>query len=547
MGVVYAATDLRLKRLVALKVIAPRLAAEPNFQQRFERECELAASIDHPGVIPVYSAGEEEGAAYVTMRFVEGTDLAQMITREGRLPAPRVATVAVQLGDALDAAHARGLVHRDVKPANVLVREGGHGEEVFLTDFGLTRELSSDTRFTATGAVIGTVDYMAPEQFKDAPLDARTDVYALGCVLYESLTGSVPFPTEGAVAKLYAHTSAERPSLLERAPDLPAALDRVVGKAMALKPEDRFQTAGDLGRAAAAAIDGEAAGAQPTAAVGLAGTGGETDGTATLAEGESATTPLPSEPPPTPPAARPPARPAPPDGAPPAPPPQPPRRAHGLAIALGVAVFLVAAAIAYVVFGRDSDESGSGKDRRAAVESGAQENTAVQAPGAGGAAAEVPAGDVAIVKAYKRGDIESEGFERRARLVELRDPGTTRTAAHSQALDELILNRWLRGEAAQQGLDLSAEVDAELASPEFAPEVERLSQVGYLEGGIRLDAEARLAAEALYPGAVPLLTSGLDEGDAGEIAELVDEWRPETACAEGIAELSPLCVNGPEP
>ena len=260
MGIVYAATDLRLKRTVALKVIAPSLAAEPDFQQRFERECELAAQVDHPGVVAVYSAGEEDGFAYVTMRWIEGNDLAELIRERGRLPAPMVKAIAVQLGEALEAAHARGLVHRDVKPANVLVREE-RGRSARLPH-RLRAHSRAELRHPADvdGRRDRDLDYMAPEQLADAPLDQRTDVYALGCVLYEALTGSVPFPTEGAPAKLYAHTNADRPSLLELVPDLPPALDRVIRKSMAKAPEDRFQSAADLGMAAAAAIEGAGAG-----------------------------------------------------------------------------------------------------------------------------------------------------------------------------------------------------------------------------------------------------------------------------------------------
>ncbi|MGI8462397.1 MAG: serine/threonine-protein kinase [Solirubrobacterales bacterium] len=559
MGVVYAATDLRLKRLVALKVIAPQFAAEPNFQQRFERECELAASVDHPGVIPIYSAGEEEGAAYVTMRFVDGTDLARMITRAGRLSPELVATVAEQVGDALDAAHARGLVHRDVKPANVLVRERGRAHEVFLTDFGLTRELTSETRLTATGAVIGTVDYMAPEQFEDRPLDARTDVYALGCVLYQALTGSVPFPTESAPAKLFAHTNADRPSLRDLAPELPQALDRVVQKAMAKQPDQRFQSAGDLGTAATAAI--EDGGGDATAAVGLDETE-EAAATGRVAEGDSATSALPPPVPPPPPIRRE----LLPEPAPEPPPPRAARRRRDLiALALGLAAVLTTAAIVYVVFIRDSGEGGADRSVSGGTvseqqsgsggESGGGEQTASSrdeiSAADRAAAASVPAGMAAVVESYERGGIEREGFERRARLVELRDPGTTGETARSQALGELIFNRWVRARADASGIEVSDQVDAELASPEFAPEVERLRAVGYLEGGIRLDAEARLAAESLFgegSATVDVLTEGYDPASADKaLTALIPVYRPDTACAADLAPLSPFCVNGPEP
>ncbi len=255
MGVVFAATDLRLQRKVALKVIRSNLGTEGRFQERFERECALAAQVNHPNVVQIYSAGEEDGAPYVTMAFVEGTDLGKLIEQRGRLDLKLATTVAQAIGGALDAAHKRGLVHRDVKPANVLVGDLAKGE-LYLTDFGLTRELTSDTRLTATGALIGTLDYMAPEQFEDERLDPRTDVYALGCVIHEALTGTVPFPTTGPVAKLFAHTKAERPSIRDKVPELPEALDLAVQKAMAVNRGDRFESAGEFAAAVSAAIAG---------------------------------------------------------------------------------------------------------------------------------------------------------------------------------------------------------------------------------------------------------------------------------------------------
>ena len=560
MGVVYAATDLRLKRVVALKVIAPALAAEPNFQQRFERECELAASIDHPGVVAVYSAGEEDGFAYVTMRYVDGTDLAEMIQARGGLPAPLVGEIAAQVGDALEAAHSRGLVHRDVKPANVLVREERGRHQAFLTDFGLTRELSSDTRLTSTGAVIGTLDYMAPEQLADAPLDARTDIYALGCVLYQALTGSVPFPTEGAPAKLYAHTNADRPSLLELVPDLPPALDRVIRKAMAKAPEDRFQSAADLGMAARAAIADADSGPETMTVAGIATAEVDETATAPVGSGEAATSPVddgeaataqvPPGTPPLPPVRREP----PPDE----PRPAPRRRRDLIAVALGIAVLATAAAVGYVIFGGSDD---SGDDGSPAPAAPAANSGGGGSGGDGGEsgpsqaevariAKDVPPGGAANVTAYERGLIESEGFERRVTLVEARD-GTSGEDARAQALDELILNRWMRGEAESRDMRPTAEqVDAELASPEFAEEAERLRSVGYLEGGVRLDAEARIAAEELFgPGTQPVaaLTEGYGPRNADELADTVAEWRPGTACTVELAPLSPLCANGPEP
>src|SRR4051794_275013 len=190
MGVVYCATQLRLDRPVALKLIAAGHAADGEFRQRFEREARLTASLDHPNVIPVYAAGEEDGRPYLVMRLVRGTDLHALLRREGRLAPGRAAAIVAQVASALDAAHAAGLVHRDVKPANVLLDGDDH---VYLTDFGLTRLTSSDTRITETGRWLGTVEYASPEQLRGERCDARSDVYALACVLFTALCGEPPF------------------------------------------------------------------------------------------------------------------------------------------------------------------------------------------------------------------------------------------------------------------------------------------------------------------------------------------------------------------
>jgi hypothetical protein len=214
------------------------------------RESRLAASIDHPNVIPIYQAGEDDGQLYLTMRFVEGTDLAEVLDHDRRLEPERAVAITAQVAAALDAAHARGLVHRDVKPANVLIEERAEGEHVFLTDFGLTKQARSDTRLTETGALLGTVDYIAPEQLQGEDVDPRTDVYALGCVLYQMLSGRVPFEKPNQMAKLFAHASEEPPPLDGVPPELAA----VVHRAMEKDPGMRFYTAGDLANAAAEAI-----------------------------------------------------------------------------------------------------------------------------------------------------------------------------------------------------------------------------------------------------------------------------------------------------
>ena len=193
MGVVYRATQLPLGRRVALKVVAPERAADPLFHARFERETRLAAAIDHPNVIPVYEAGEQDGRLYLVMRWVEGGDLQGLIASSGRLDPALAAAVVAQVGSGLEAAHAAGLVHRDVKPANVLLAGDEGALHVYLSDFGLTLDASSDTRLTQTGDLLGTVEFMAPEQLEAEPVSARTDVYALGCVLYTALSGRPPF------------------------------------------------------------------------------------------------------------------------------------------------------------------------------------------------------------------------------------------------------------------------------------------------------------------------------------------------------------------
>ena len=252
MGIVYRALDLRLKREVALKVIAPASSKDPEFRTRFQRECEVAASIHHPNLIPVYTAGEEDGHLYVTMRFVEGRDLAHLLKQRGQLETTSAAALIAQVGAALDAAHAYGIVHRDVKPANVLL----DGEHALLTDFGLQRDIKADTRVTEPGTLIGTFDYIAPEQLEDGAVDARTDVYALGCVLYETLTGEVPFPVETPAAKMFAHLGAPPPSVIAKRPEAGDLLEAVVQRAMSKDPSERYASAGELGLAALEAVAG---------------------------------------------------------------------------------------------------------------------------------------------------------------------------------------------------------------------------------------------------------------------------------------------------
>jgi hypothetical protein len=252
MGVVYRATHLALDRTVALKVIAPALIEDASTRQRFLRESKIAASIDHPNVIPVYYTGEEDGIAYIAMRYVAGEDLRSRVRAGGPLDAGRAAGIVAQVAAALDAAHAAGLVHRDVKPANVLL---GPGDHVYLSDFGLSKHALSIGGETRSGHWVGTLDYVSPEQIRGERPDARADVYALGCVLYFALTGGPPYDRDGDEARLWAHLSEPPPAPSERVHGLPPELDTVVARALAKRPADRYPSAGDLGRAAIAAAE----------------------------------------------------------------------------------------------------------------------------------------------------------------------------------------------------------------------------------------------------------------------------------------------------
>jgi len=247
-SVVYRAEHVRLGRTAALKLLSPGLG-DADFSDRFLRESRLAASLDHPSIVPVYDAGEEEGLLYIAMACVEGTDLKTLIADEGRLPLRRALWIVGQIASALDAAHARGLVHRDVKPANILV---GPEDRAYLSDFGAVKELAS-AGMTRTGTFVGTIEYCAPEQIEGGDVDARTDVYALACVLYEAVTGEPPFHRPSEVAVLNAHLHAPPPQLTKTAPDLPSALDPVISKALAKSPLDRYGSCGELLAAAKAA------------------------------------------------------------------------------------------------------------------------------------------------------------------------------------------------------------------------------------------------------------------------------------------------------
>ncbi len=254
MGAVYRAEEEGLSRKVALKVIAPELAQDERFRERFLRESQIAASLDHPHVIPIYQAGEEEGLLYLAMRYVEGTDLARLLAEEGALEPRRAVELLSQIAEALDAAHEQGLIHRDVKPSNVLIAEAAGREHCYLGDFGLTKRTGSLSGATAAGDIVGTLEYVAPEQITGDPLDERADVYSLGCVLYECLTGQSPFPRATDVALLWAHVHEEPTPPSKARPELPKELDTVLARALAKEPGRRYRSAGELVAATRSAL-----------------------------------------------------------------------------------------------------------------------------------------------------------------------------------------------------------------------------------------------------------------------------------------------------
>jgi YVTN family beta-propeller protein len=249
MSVVYLAEQEFPKRKVALKVLSSDLAQDAKFRERFVRESNIAASIEHPNIVPIYGAGQSEGLLYIAMRYIGGGDLKALIHSEGQLPTERAMSIISQVAGALDAAHAAGLVHRDVKPSNILlgVRPGPTApDHAYLSDFGLTKRVLSDSGITGTGVFVGTLDYAAPEQFEGKTLDGRTDVYSLGCVLYECLTGELPYPRDQDAALMYAHLLSAPPSVTDKRPELPQGINAVIAKALAKAPEDRYPTAGEL-------------------------------------------------------------------------------------------------------------------------------------------------------------------------------------------------------------------------------------------------------------------------------------------------------------
>jgi serine/threonine protein kinase len=286
MAVVYRARDVRLGRWVALKVLAEDLARDDAFRRRFIRESRAAATVDHPNIIPIFDAGEAAGVLFIAMRYVAGQDVHSLLNRAGPLPAARAAGLVAQVASALDAAHACGLVHRDVKPANMLLgglAEDGSEDHVYLSDFGISKTSQATTNLTLTGQVLGTLNYLAPEQIEGRTVDGRADAYSLACAAFEMLAGAPPFRRDQSLAVMWAQLSAPPPPLTSARPDLPAAVDQVMFRGLAKAPEERYPSC----RAFAAALQeacgvssaelpphaAQAVAAQGTAGPGLAGSG----------------------------------------------------------------------------------------------------------------------------------------------------------------------------------------------------------------------------------------------------------------------------------
>lgn len=247
MAVVFRALDERLERQVALKILAPALAADQSFRHRFVRESRAAAAVDDPNIIPVFEAGEADGVLFIAMRYVRGGDVRSLLFREGALAPGRAAGIISPVASALDAAHSAGLVHRDVKPANMLLdARPGRPEHVYLSDFGLSKEALGSVGLTGSGQFLGTVDYASPEQIEGRPVDGKADQYALACAAFEMLCNDAPFRRDQGMAVLFAHVSEPPPVVTARNSALPSSLDPVLARAMAKSPGDRYETCGEF-------------------------------------------------------------------------------------------------------------------------------------------------------------------------------------------------------------------------------------------------------------------------------------------------------------
>ena len=278
MAVVYRARDVQLGRNVALKLLAPVLALDDAFRQRFIRESRAAAAVDHPYIIPIFAAGESGGVLFIAMRYVQGGDVRTLLDTAGPLPPARAAGIITQVALALDAAHLHGLVHRDIKPANMLldsVSGSGQRDHVYLADFGLSKRSLSVTSLTSIGQFLGTPAYVSPEQVEGRPVDSRADQYALACASFEILSGAPPYERDDDLAVMWAHVSAPPPSLSARRPGLPAEIDEVLARAMAKSPADRFPTCLEFAQALRGALGLQA---QPSDLAPLAGAAGQPPG-----------------------------------------------------------------------------------------------------------------------------------------------------------------------------------------------------------------------------------------------------------------------------
>jgi serine/threonine-protein kinase len=340
MGVVYRAEHPRLGATIALKVMDPELAMDEVFRERFVREARAAAAIKHPSIIPIYDAGEWNGDLFIAMRFIEGEELRSLIRRDGALPAQQTYVIGLQIASALDAAHRKGLIHRDVKPGNILIEPGPDPDSApiaYLADLGLTKHVDSHSGVTGSGELLGTIDYIAPEQISGSRADGSADVYSLACVLFECLTGTVPYLRENQAAVLWAHLHDEVPRATSVNPSLPPAVDAALARGMAKSPDDRFPTARALVEALQAPLE---------ATTTVSRNGAETP--------SAPTSPLP-EPPAGPPTARPRGRPT------------------ALVLAAAIGLVLGGAAAAAIAFFVSGDEAAA--PRTVTVEQPAGETT----------------------------------------------------------------------------------------------------------------------------------------------------------------------------
>ncbi len=282
MGVVYLGEHAQTGVHCAVKLLTPDLGRQPGFRERFAREARYANSIEHPNIIEVYDAGEDGEVLYIAMQYVEGRDLKRLMQDEAPLDPARVVHLLGQVASALHAAHQTGTMHRDIKPGNIMIASGAGPEapeHAYLTDFGLSKNPTSDSiALTAAGEFVGTIDYTAPELVLGKPADARVDVYSLGCVMYEALTGQFPFPKERDVEVLYAHIQDPPPTASDVRPDLPPALDDVIKTAMAKDPDDRYQTPTAFTEAARAVVGDPPRPAQPMARLTLDVVAGNAEG-----------------------------------------------------------------------------------------------------------------------------------------------------------------------------------------------------------------------------------------------------------------------------